>query len=76
MREKAGFRENLERLAEIYPDKITLSVPEAARVLGVDKRTVVALIQKKTLPATNISSGGKNKRYIIPITAIARMAAG
>lgn len=76
MREKVGFREQLERLAEIYPDKVTISVPEAARVLGIDKRTVVALIQKKILPAMNISSGGKNKRYIIPITAIARMAAG
>ena len=46
------------------------------KVLGVDKRTVLLLIQKKKLAAMEVSKGEKNKRYIIPITAIARMAAG
>lgn len=76
MREKEGFRDQIERLSSIYPDKITLSVVEAAKVLGVDKRTVLLLIQKKKLAAMDVSKGEKNKRYIIPITAIARMAAG
>lgn len=76
MREKVGYREQLERIAEIYPNKVTLSVPEAARVLGIDKRTLLVLIQKKQLSAINIANGNKNKRYIIPVTAIARMSAG
>ena len=77
MRDKQGYREQIERLAEIYPNKVMLTVPETASVLGVDKRTVVSLIAKKKLAATDISSSNaKNKRYIIPITAIARLAAG
>ena len=76
MREKEGFRDQIERMSTIYPDKITLSVVETAKVLGVDKRTVLLLIQKKNLAAIDVSKGEKNKRYIIPITAIARMAAG
>lgn len=76
MREKEGYREQIERLAEIYPGKVALTVVEAASVLGIDKRTVLLLIQRKKLAATDISKGQKNKRYIIPITAIARMTAG
>ena len=76
MREKEGYREQIERLAEIYPGKVALTVVEAASVLGIDKRTVLLLIQRKKLASTDISKGQKNKRYIIPITAIARMTAG
>lgn len=76
MREKEGFRDQIERLSTIYPDKIALSVVETAKVLGVDKRTVLSLIQRKKLVAMDISKGETNKRYIIPITAIARMVAG
>lgn len=76
MREKEGYREQIERLAEIYPGKIALTVIEAANVLGIDKRTVMVLIQRKKLAATDISKGAKNKRYIIPITALAKMTAG
>lgn len=76
MRDKQGYREQIERLAEIYPNKITLSLTETASALGIDRRTVLVLIEKKKLAATDISNGSKNKRYIIPITAIARMAAG
>lgn len=76
MREKEGYRDQIARLAEIYPGKIALTVIETAKVLGVDKRAVISLIQRKKLAATDISKGATNKRYIIPITAIARMAAG
>lgn len=76
MRDKEGYREQIERLAEIYPGKITLSLSEAASALGIDKRTVLVLIEKKKLPANDISNGRKNKHYIIPITAIARFVAG
>lgn len=76
MRVKEGYYEQIERLAEIYPNKITLSLTETASALGIDRRTVLVLIEKKKLAATDISNGSKNKRYIIPITAIARMVAG
>jgi excisionase family DNA binding protein len=75
MREKDGYREQLARIAEVYPNRVALNVQEAAQILGVDRRTVVKLIQSKKLVATNISSG-TNKRYIIPVTALARIAAG
>ena len=77
MRDKEGYRDQIERLAEIYPDKVALSVTEAAKVLGIDRRTVVVLIEQRKLAAMDIASKqSKNRRYIIPITAIARMAAG
>lgn len=75
MREKEGYREQLARIAEVYPNRVALSVSEAAKILGVDKRTVLRLIESKKLVANNISSGDK-KRYIIPVTALARIAAG
>ena len=73
MREKEGYREQIERLAEIYPNKVALTVTETAKVLGIDKRTVLLLIKNKKLCATDISSGGKNRRYIVSISSIARM---
>lgn len=77
MRDKEGYRDQIERLAEIYPNKVALSVSETARVLGIDRRTVVVLIEQRKLAAMDIASKqSKNRRYIIPITAIARMAAG
>lgn len=76
MREKEGYREQIERLAEIYPNKVVLTVPEAASVLGLDVRTVLALIQNKRLVATNISAGKKNKRYVIAVSALARFTVG
>ena len=76
MRDKQGYREQIERLADIYPNKVALSLTEAASALGIDKRTLLVLIDKKKLPATDISNGSRNRRYIISVTAIARMMAG
>ena len=77
MRDKIGYREQIERIAEIYPNRVTLTLTEAAKVLGIDRRTVVVLIEQRKLAAMDIASKqSKNRRYIIPITAIARMAAG
>lgn len=75
MREKKDYREQVGLLNDLYPNKITLSVVETASVLGIDKRTVRALIDRKALPATQI--GGKKKKiYIIPKAAVARLASG
>lgn len=73
MRELDGYRDQLARLSEIYPNRVALNVNEAAKALGVDRRTVVRLIETKKLTAQDISTK-TNKRYIIPLTALARMA--
>jgi excisionase family DNA binding protein len=75
MREKRGYRELIEHLNEMYPNKISISVIEAAKALGVDRRTVLVMIERGKLSAMNVSVS-KNKRYIIPITAIAKALAG
>lgn len=72
MREKQGYRELIERISTIYPDKVSLSVEEAAKVIGVDRRTVTRLIETRRLQATNLSTGTNNK-FKIPVTSIAKM---
>lgn len=76
MSEKKFFREQLALINEVYPTKITLTVEETAQILGVERRAIVRLIERKLLPATNVCKGRKNKVYIIPKTAVARLAAG
>lgn len=77
-REKANYREQLALINDLYPDKITLTVPEAAQVLGVDRRTVRAMIERKCnpLPAQIVGKTNNKIRYLIPKTAVARFSAG
>ena len=60
MREREGFRETLALILEKYPNKTMLSVSEAARCLGCDRRTVTKIIESKKLPAVNIGLGSYN----------------
>ena len=76
MREKQGYREQLAHLNEMHPGRVALNVSETAKALGIDRRTVLRLIETKRLVATNIAEKGNNRRYIIPITAVARFAVG
>lgn len=39
-REKEGFRDNLVRLDEKFPDREIISLKDCARFLGIDTRTV------------------------------------
>ena len=73
MREKQGYREQIEALATVFPGKVSLSISETAKALDVDRRTVNALIEQKKLTAINVSLGDKYNRYLIPITSIAKM---
>ncbi len=78
MREKEYFREQLALINDIAPGKLTFTVPEVAKLLGVDVRTVRALIERKNnpLPAQNVGRGSKYKTYLIPKTALASFTAG
>ena len=77
-REKEGYRELLELLMTLYPGRTALKVSEAAEAIGVHTQTIAAAIRRKSnpLPAQDVGSGGKNKVYIIPITALARWQCG
>lgn len=76
MRVREGYYEQIERISEIYPDKVALSVSETAKVLGIDRRTVVSLIRQRKLTATDVSMGKSNSRYIIPVSSVAKFSVG
>jgi hypothetical protein len=65
-REPDGYREQLEQLAEKFPDKEVLSIQEVCSILGCHRQTLLA---DKTFPAKQIAGKGK---YIIPIVGLAR----
>ena len=75
-REKVFYREQIALIHECFPGKVTLTVPEVAQVLGIDKRTVNNLILTKKLAATDISHGKTNRRYIVPVAAVAKFTGG
>ena len=68
--EKLGYRENYERLLNLFPDRASISSSEAASVLGCCSKTVLAAIKRtrNPIPATKVSA----KKYIISITDLAR----
>lgn len=78
MRERVDYRDQLMLLSERFPDKVSLSVNEVATILGIDRRIVKAIIEKRGNPlkAIDVSRGSTNKIYIIPLTALARYTAG
>lgn len=45
--EKASYRDNLERIKTMYPDKELLRVFEVQKFLGIDKRTIQKLFDFK-----------------------------
>lgn len=66
------------RINEKYPDRAFLKPREAAELMGLNIKTVIAAIERKynPLPARNISNGIKNKSYIIPITELCKWGCG
>lgn len=70
-KEKEGFREQLTRLSEKFPDRETISIKEACGVVGLCRDTLLA---DRTFPA--IKSGNrKNGKIVVPIVALARWMA-
>lgn len=54
-----------------FPDVLTVS--EAARLLRVDSRTVIAMINDKRLPAADISKGGRRREFRIARSAVEKL---
>ena len=63
-REKEGYRDQLERLIELYPGRDTLTINETCQLLGVSR---YRLMRDKAMPIKTIG-----KSYKIPIVALAR----
>lgn len=63
-REKELFRDNLERLREVFPDTDVLTMDETCRYLRIDRRT---LLQDRECPAKKIAG-----KYIVPLVNLAR----
>lgn len=66
-REKETFRDNLASLRETFPGKEQISVPEAARYLGVTKER---LFSDETFPKRKLGC-----QYIVVLVNFARWLA-
>lgn len=66
MREPDGYRDQLEHLAEKFPNKEVLTLLEVCEMLGCHRQTLLA---DKTFPAKRIGNKGK---YYIPVVGLAR----
>ena len=75
-REKVFYREQIALIHECFPGKVALTVTEVAQVLGIDRRAVEHLILTRKLAATDISNGKTNRRYIVPVAAVAKFTGG
>ena len=73
MREAEGYRDNLELIARAFPDRIALSVDEAAKVCGVCTKTVRRWIDSGRLVG---KQGRGDKKIMIPVTSLARTFSG
>jgi hypothetical protein len=72
--EKIDYRENLELLREMFPGKLSLSVPETASVMGLDVKTVYNAVSRRYNPLPHMKVG--EKRILIPIPGLARWMCG
>lgn len=63
-----------DNTAEAPEKPLTLSVAEAARLLGFGRNTVYGLIERGELPVVRLGAKGVHMR--IPRAAVERLAAG
>jgi predicted regulator of amino acid metabolism with ACT domain len=68
--EKEGYRATLAMLTERYPDRVAISVDEAAAAIGVNRKTVYAAIKRRynPMPSQKVTPS----RVVIPIPALAK----
>jgi hypothetical protein len=64
LRDKENFRDTLEGLKEMFPDKAVISIAEASELLGSHRQT---LLGTKDFPRQKIG-----KKYVIPLVSLAR----
>lgn len=65
-RELDGYRQQLERLAELYPGKEFLTIQEVCKMFRCNRRK---LLSDKTFPVKQFNGRGI---YYIPIVGLAR----
>lgn len=63
-REKEDYRENLARLTERFPGRDTITITEAAALLGRCARTIR---ESKSIPKVKME-----REYLIPLVGLAR----
>ena len=68
--ELVGYRENLQMLNELFPDRVSIDVEECAKVLGVNVKTVYNSINRVHNPLPSVVVG--NRKRMIPIARLAR----
>ena len=69
--ELAGYRENIEFLNEMFPGRVTITIPECAKVMDCNVKTIYELIKpyrKNPIPTQLIGS----RRRVVPIVGLAR----
>ena len=63
-REYEDYRDNIALLTQMFPGKATLTVEEAAAVIGCDKRTIIS---HKEVPTVRVG-----RRVTVPLFGLAR----
>lgn len=73
MMDREKHKETLEILRETFPGKLSISVKEAAMVMGVDPDTIYEAIRNKTktFPYQKVSA----KKIIIPLVGLSKWLA-
>ena len=69
VREKPGFRDQLQALMDRYPGRDVINIQEAAQMLGVCART---LREDKSFPAIKIGSPRSNGPVRVSLVQLAR----
>lgn len=64
-REKEAYRDTLEALLRRFPDREAITVDEAAEILHMDRRILLA---DKNFPTVKVGE----RRYRIPLVRLAR----
>lgn len=69
MREKAGFRDQLEALMQRFPGRDVIDIKEAAELLGVCPRT---LRENRTFPVIKLGAPRGNGPVRVSLVQLAR----